>query len=225
MLARVINRVRVECYEIKLAFIKLKHRESIDFGNTKSFICDSFEHRYETYVKYVISTGVIDGSWLEFGVATGATTSKYVKIMPNEAKPLIGFDWFQGLPEKWAKHKKGTFSTAGTVPIVDGARMEIGLFEDTLPKFSAQEHKNISVLIIDCDTYSATKTIFNNLQHHIQVGTVIIFDEIHNGSGIYPEWYKHEYKAFLEFIEQNQLKFEWIAYVKNGEQASVRIIK
>jgi hypothetical protein len=80
-------------------------------------------------------------------------------------------------------------------------------------------------LIIDCDTYSATKTIFTHLKNQIQVGTIIIFDELHNGSENYPEWYLNEFKAFSEFIKENELEFEWLAYVSNGEQATARITR
>ena len=225
MMNKILNRVRLYKYKIRLVLIKFNSPESIDFGNSKSFECYSFEDRYETYIKYVCSLKIIEGLWLEFGVATGETTSRYVQLMPEKAKPLIGFDWFQGLPENWAKHKKGTFSTGGVIPNIDGARMEIGLFKNSLPKFTSINHEDISVLIIDCDTYSATKTIFTHLKNQIQVGTIIIFDELHNGSENYPEWYLHEFKAFSEFIKENELEFEWLAYVSNSEQATARITR
>ena len=45
------------------------------------------------------------------------------------------------------------------------------------------------------------------------------------GGTDYPEWYLHEFKAFSEFIKENELEFEWLAYVSNGEQATARITR
>ncbi len=212
-------------YSLSLSYsIKnLLPKEEIKFGNAKSFNCDSFENRYQTYVKYVCSHARQPGLWMEFGVATGETTRKYVQLMDAKDKPLYGFDWFRGLPEKWAKHKKGAFSTGGFVPTIDGAEFVVGLFEETLPNFIVQKKSKISVLIIDCDTYSATKTIFDYCGDRLQVGSILIFDEIHNGSGIYSAWANHEYRAFQEFVKNSKIKYEWIAYVENGEQAALRV--
>src|SRR3990167_480841 len=99
-----------------------------DFGKAKAFITHSFEERYKTYVRYVVEHAKLDGLWLEFGVATGMTTEKFVEYMPAKNKPLHGFDSFKGLPENWAAHQKGAFSTNGVVPNIPGATIHIGMF-------------------------------------------------------------------------------------------------
>jgi hypothetical protein len=179
-----------------------------------------FDERYDTYVRYVTSFCEVDGLWLEFGVGSGDSTKKYVEFMKEVAAdpPLYGFDSFYGLPENWSHHGVGTFSTNGVAPNVDGLEVISGMFEDTLPDFVAQHHEEpTSLLIIDCDLYSSTKTVFDNLKDNIVKGTVIIFDELYN----YPSWEDHEYKAFMEFVEEKDVKFKWIAYIKdNGQQAS-----
>ena len=48
----------------------------------------------------------------------------------------------------------------------------------------------------------------------------IVFDEYFN----YPNWQKHEFKAFQEFVAANGIKYEYIGYVTTLEQAAVRII-
>ena len=193
----------------------------INFGDAKKFSPSSFEERYNYYIKYTLTKAKIDGLWLEFGVATAQTTKKYVEFMPENNKPIYGFDSFLGLPENWAGHGKGAFSTKGQIPTVDGAKMIDGWFDNTLPKFMSENNKDISVLIVDCDVYSSTKTIFENCKNNIVEGTVIIFDEVHN----YNDWENHEYKAFMEFLEDKKAEFEWIGYVDNGEQASCIITK
>lgn len=198
---------------------------TIDFSNSKPFNCSSFDDRYETYVKYVLEHAKINGLWLEFGVATGDTTRHYVNMMPNECKPIFGFDSFYSLPEAWASHAPGACSTNGVIPQISGSEMIVGLFNETLPKFIETHNEKISVLIIDCDLYSSTKTIFDNCKRRIVEGTVIIFDEIHNGDGIYHEWENHEYKAFMEFVDEMKVQFRWIAHLPDGEQASCIITK
>lgn len=188
----------------------------MELKNSKKFICSDFENRYATYIKYTLEFVKISGMWLEFGVSTGQTTKKYVEYMPETDKPLYGFDSFEGIPENWAGHHKGAFTTHGKIPQIDNAQMIVGWFDDTLPKFIETKEKQIAVLIIDCDVYSSTKTIFDNCKNLIVPGTVIIFDEVYN----YSDYINHEYKAFMEFVKEKNVEFEWIAHVENGEQAS-----
>jgi hypothetical protein len=52
-------------------------------------------------------------------------------------------------------------------------------------------------------------------------GTVIVFDEYFN----YPGWENHEFKAFQEFVEQTNLKYEYLAYNRRHEQVAVKITR
>jgi hypothetical protein len=84
-----------------------------------------------------------------------------------------------------------------------------GWFDDTLPVWIEQNNdRPISLLRVDCDIYSSTKTIFSVLKPLIQSGTWIVFDELIGYRG----WKDHEYKAFMEFIEETNFKYEYIAY-------------
>jgi hypothetical protein len=198
---------------------------TIDFSGAVEFYPSSFDERYETFIKHALSFAKVDGLWLEFGVATGGTTRKYVSYMPEDQKPLYGFDWFNGLPENWASHSAGAFSVGGVVPAIEGAVMIDGLFSETLPGFISKQKKDISVLVVDCDLYSSTKTIFDNCKNNIVEGTVIIFDELHNGDGIYTDWADHEYKAFMEFVQECQVEYKWLGYLPHGEQAACIVTK
>lgn len=192
----------------------------IDFGKAKKFNCPNFENRYNTYIRYCVEQPNIDGMWLEFGVCKGKSTTKIVEMMPDEYKPLYGFDSFEGLPEDWwSFHKKGAFNVNGKVPIIEGTEMIKGWFNETLPSFLKGHNENISLLIVDCDIYSSTKDIFDFCGDRIKVGTVIMFDEYFN----YPKWEEHEHKAFMEFVERKNVKYEWLAYVENGEHCVCRI--
>jgi predicted O-methyltransferase YrrM len=192
----------------------------IDFKEAKEFMCPNFESRYNEYIRYCLSQVKNNGLWLEFGVCKGQSTQKIVSMMPDEYKPLYGFDSFEGLPEDWwGFHKKGAFNVNGKVPIIEGVEMVKGWFRDTLPSFLSTHKDDISLLIVDCDIYSSTKDIFDNCGNRIKRGTIIMFDEYYN----YADWDKHEHKAFMEFVERYDVKYEWVARVTNGEQCACRI--
>ena len=94
-----------------------------------------------------------------------------------------------------------------------------GWFDQTLPAFIKEEKKKamkevrnpnalqVALLHVDCDIYTSTKTIFDNLKQYIRAGTVIVFDELFN----YPAFREHELKALYELLkERPDLSFEWI---------------
>jgi hypothetical protein len=82
------------------------NRPEIDFGDARVFASRSFEERYNSYIKYVLSFARREGIWLEFGVSSGETTKKYVDFMDesqNHYMDLIHFLAFQrnGLNMRW----------------------------------------------------------------------------------------------------------------------------
>jgi hypothetical protein len=160
---------------------------------------------------------LVDGLLLEFGVASGRTIN-YIAELSKDQK-VFGFDWFQGLPESWRPgFSAGSF--AQEIPNVNGNVTLIhGLFEKTLPNFVAGCKEQISLLHIDCDLYSSTKTIFDNCLELIVPGSVIVFDEYFN----YPGWRQHEYRAFMEYIESSGRKFEYLGFVPTHQQVCLRI--
>tara|TARA_A100001201_G_C4087399_1_gene200969 strand:+ start:1210 stop:1935 length:726 start_codon:yes stop_codon:yes gene_type:complete len=179
-----------------------------------------------SYYKYCIDHVTVDGIWAEFGVYKG-TSSKYLSEMRKEKFPNLksdfhGFDSFEGLPEKWSgtKSKKGTFNT-GIVPSIPGVTFHKGWFKNTIPNFLEKNKENFAFIHVDCDIYSSTVDIFNNIKNRIIPGTVILFDELIG----YKAWEQHEYKAFMEFVKDNNVEFEWLAFVANAGQAACKITK
>jgi hypothetical protein len=169
------------------------------------------------------------GLYLEFGVYTGNTINI---ISQNKQDQIIyGFDSFEGLPEDWRnspndplKYLKGAFNINGNLPKVNNnVKLLKGWFSDTIPIFLKENkiQEKISFLHIDCDLYSSTKCIFDNLGIFLKKDTIILFDEFYN----YLNWEQHEYKAWSEFIELNpNIKFEYIGINVNHEQVAVRIV-
>jgi len=174
---------------------------------------------YET-LEFALDAVSIDGSYLEFGVFSGATISFIANKVDNN-QMIHGFDSFEGLPEDWGAAKKGTFNTDGTLPEVpDNVILHKGWFNQTLPEFLSQNNEVVAFLHADADLYSSTKTILDQLNDRIIKGTVIVFDEFFN----YPYWREHEYKAFIEFIEMTNRTFEYIAYTDRGYSVAVKFL-
>ncbi|MDQ3288180.1 MAG: class I SAM-dependent methyltransferase [Pseudomonadota bacterium] len=157
------------------------------------------------------------GMVLEFGVASGKSIDFIAKNLPQET--IYGFDSFEGLPEDWiSSYRKGHF--AQKVPqVADNVELVVGLFDETLPGFLARHPDDVSYLHIDCDLYSSTRSILQLLGGRIRAGTVIVFDEYFN----YPSWRQHEHKAFMEFVEERDVKFHFLGAVHSSVQASILI--
>lgn len=141
------------------------------------------------------------GLFLEFGVHKG--DSLVVLSSFTESK-FYGFDSFEGLPEDWRAPGDKSIFACDVPRHVESDKVELvqGWFNDTLPKFVEEHSGPVSFIHIDCDLYSSTKCIFDNLKDRISSGTVLLFDEIFG----YPGYEEHELKAFEEFLEETKFK-------------------
>lgn len=151
----------------------------------------------------------LDGHILDLGVYKGGSTRHLARIFPE--KTIHGFDSFEGLPEDWSHVLKGAFGDVkGILPDMPAnVRLYKGWFNDTLPVwFAGHRTKPISLLRIDCDIYSSTKTIFDVLEPLITHGTCIVFDELIGYRG----FKDHEYKAFSEFQARTGCEFEYVSF-------------
>jgi predicted O-methyltransferase YrrM len=189
------------------------------------------DHSYWEYLKYCIKQATSDGIWLEFGVGSGKSISFMAQNNPN-AK-IFGFDSFYGLPEDWVYsdkkvYKKESYSRNGIAPKLDFKNIElvIGPFEQTLPGFCEKIHKPASLIHIDCDLYSSTKSVLDTLHSAsmLKKGTIVLFDEFYN----YQNFEDYEYKAFVDFVSETKINYEWIAHTEsfvdwNGNQAALKI--
>jgi len=160
------------------------------------------------------------GLAMEFGVYSG-TTINY--IAANRDWEVHGFDSFEGLPEAWRDgFDRGTFKMDGLPEVRDNVRLHKGWFCDTLPAFLdalPDRQQPVAYLHVDCDLYSSTKTIFQELDRNIVPGTVIVFDEYFNYDG----WEDGEFKAFQEFVAQNKASYRYLTYNSVHQQVAVLI--
>ncbi len=165
------------------------------------------------------------GLFLEFGACFGASITL---IAQRTGATVHGFDSIEGLPESWetgsgeslAREGAGTYTTKGMLPPVPAnVALHVGVFEDRLPGFAASHPGPVSFIKMDCDLYSSTNTVFRHLGDRLVPGSVIVFDEYF----CYPEWRRHEYKAFQEFVGAQGVSYEYLAFSFFTGQAVVRI--
>jgi hypothetical protein len=159
-----------------------------------------------------------DGLYCEFGVGSGTT----IKHLASKTKHVIhGFDSFEGLPEDWRTgYSKGTFALPALPTVPAHVKLHKGWFNETLPVWAKENPGPMAFMHMDADLYSSTKTIFDILGDRIVPGTVIQFDEYFN----YPGWQGGEHKAFTEFVQARNVKFEYLGYCDVHEQVAVRIL-
>lgn len=159
------------------------------------------------------------GQVLEFGVATGRTLNQFAHWLPH--KTVYGFDGFDGLPEDWtSRMRKGFFARDRLPRVRKNCALVVGWFNETLPGFVEKHPEPIALLHVDCDLYSSTVTILNNLKNNIVPGTVIVFDEYIN----YPGWQLDEFRAWQEHCKMYGVKYEYIGRVSKHQKVAVRVL-
>lgn len=152
------------------------------------------------------------GTAIEFGVGNGNSLRRIAQKMP-----VIGFDSFEGLPERWRDgFEAGMF--ACQPPDVPNAALVRGWFKDTLPGFRFNPVVPIGLWHLDADLYSSTATILNHIGPHLTPGAYIVFDEYHGYPGADGA---HEQKAWREFVDRTNIKWSVIGH--GPEQWAIRI--
>ncbi len=166
-------------------------------------------------LSFALSAAAKDGLALEFGVGDGGS----LRHLGATGRQLHGFDSFEGLPEAWSGtfERAGKFSRKGMLPPVPAnVTLHKGWFDATLPDFLRVQPGPVAFLHVDCDIYSSTKTVFEHVTPRLSAGGIIVFDEYFN----YPNWERHEFKAFQEFIRDTGWSYRYFGFAqKNGHVA------
>ena len=157
-------------------------------------------------------------SYLEFGVYKGDSLRHWTTLLKNPDTFFHGFDSFEGLPEAWGPVDREYLNLKGVMPKFDDPRVKLfkGWFSDTLPGYlkTFKPRPNL-VIYLDADLYSSTAFVLQQLWPFMQVGTIIIFDELWDR--------EHELKAFNEFLDEHHLSIECLAATRTLSQAAFRI--
>lgn len=203
--------------------IRLASEESARYVIEHMRAVPNFDTDYDLHewvTKTQIDRGLMaHGLVLEFGVATGRTLNQFAHWLPH--KTVYGFDGFDGLPEDWtSRMRKGFFARKKLPKVKKNCQLVVGWFNETLPGFVQRRDEPVALLHVDCDLYSSTVTILENLKAQIVPGTVIIFDEYIN----YPGWQLDEFRAWQEFVKANSIKYEYIGRVSRHQKVAVRVL-
>ncbi|HQY40507.1 MAG: class I SAM-dependent methyltransferase [Chitinophagaceae bacterium] len=157
-------------------------------------------------------------TYLEYGVASGASFNWWLQNNQNPASQFYGFDTFEGLPENWGSfYKKGDMSSA--IPTTGDSRAQFikGLFQDKLKGFIGHQqdllHQQRRLVIhMDADLYSSTAFVLSMLYPFLKKGDIITFDEFSVPM--------HEFKAFYEFTHNFYITLKPVAAVNNFYQTA-----
>jgi tetratricopeptide (TPR) repeat protein len=153
----------------------------------------------------------------EFGVWNGVS----FQYLIDTFKKGFGFDTFNGIPEDWHNEPKGSYSSFGVVPKIEGGEFIVGKFEDTLSGFFSKEKPMASLINFDADLYSSTLCALNNSNKVIDEKTILIFDELI----LNDKWEEDEFKALNEFCDNLGYNYEVIAISFFSKQVAVKIKK
>ena len=206
-------------YDLSHQLKKRALEETIQFidKNMPNAMCFSPSPK-ERLLDYALSKISKKGDILEFGVRAGESITYIAQKLKD--RTIHGFDSFEGLPEEWEGHAflKSDFTQNGKIPIVPGnVILHKGWFDKTISEYN--NSNEIAFINLDCDIYSSTKTVLDELGNKITTGTIILIDDFFN----YRNWQQHQYKAFQEFVEKSNIKFEYLAF--NGKHGvCIRIL-
>lgn len=160
-----------------------------------------YQNRFEV-LRHAAAIAPTAGLVLEFGVASGSTIRCLAGSAALLDRMIYGFDWFEGLPEPWASYPRGQF--ACDIPEVpDNVELVVGEFSKTLTPFLDRHPGEAALVHIDCDLYSSTKVVLDQLTPRIVPGTVIVLDE-------YFIVVEHEQRAFHEWLETTGRKCQHV---------------
>jgi predicted O-methyltransferase YrrM len=177
-----------------------------------------FESREALLKDAIRKIANIPGRICEFGVYSGYT----LRLLADEApdRQVHGFDSFDGLPGDWRPgFPQGTFKTSVPNFTQQNIQLHIGWFDKTLPDFANKLSDQIALAHIDCDLYSSTKCVLENIIPRLAKGAILVFDEYFN----YPGWQEHEHKAMTEVINKFGLQIAYLGFTPKNEQVLIQV--
>lgn len=140
----------------------------------------------------------------EFGVYKGNSIRRMARLSPKTT--FVGFDSFRGFPEDGRVDWRQDFSVIDQPKVPPNVTLVPGWFEETVRPYFEASRVPLSMVHIDCDLYSSTKTVFDALGECglLRQGLVLMFDELINYEGFL--W--NEMLAFHRMLEKQGLGAE-----------------
>ena len=209
-----------------------------NFGAFKDILNSSdANHPYTRSIKWVFSLPklpkIFFNRWLFFDAVISLTDKSRpfyefgvwnaisFRYLINSFKKGFGFDTFNGIPENWHKEQKGSYSSFGEVPKIEGGEFIVGKFEDTLPNFFSKEKPMASLINYDADLYSSTLCALNYSNKVIDEKSILVFDEFLMNDN----WEEDEFKALNEFCKKSDYSYDIIAISLFTKQVALKLNK
>jgi len=172
-----------------------------------------------TLLDAAVDQAPASGLVLEFGVYHGLSLRQLARRVSG---PVHGFDSFEGLPEAWKSDEPvGSYSAHGRLPRMPShVKLHPGWFKDSLPVFVAEQTEKVRLIHIDCDLYSSTRTVLNEIYPLLRIGSILVFDEFLG----YPGYERHEFCAWHQFSKEFKVNYEYTGFTLMTRKAVLRII-
>ncbi|MES1219974.1 MAG: class I SAM-dependent methyltransferase, partial [Bacteroidota bacterium] len=196
--------------------------------NRKNFSYNDFfrpSRKYDDRIKgfqHVLETcdpaGEVPVTYMEFGVASGASFRWWLSNLKHKDSTFYGFDTFEGLPENWGLFfKKGDMSHQ--VAEINDSRHQFikGLFQETLGSFIKENAAELNsekrkIVHLDADLFTATLFVLTQLAPYFHKGDILIFDEFS-----VPD---HEFFALDIFQKSYYVKLKPLTAINNFYQCT-----
>lgn len=167
-------------------------------------------------LSFTMTEAPLDGLTMEFGVASGRSLNCIARAKAPRA--VYGFDGFTRLPEAWRPDfDQGAFAQPSLPKVEANEQLVAGLFGDTLSRFLGEHAGPARFIRIDCDLYRSTASVLEKLDRRKQPGAAFVFDEYFSYLG----WKHHEFKAWQEYTEANNLRYRCLGFFASHQQAAV----
>lgn len=164
----------------------------------------------------------LTGDYLEFGVSRGTSmalmTKALIKKQMDEVR-CFGFDSFEGLPPESADEGwvPGDFKSTEESTVaylkdhsLDLSRIHLikGWFSDTCNEHTLKkfEIKHAAIIMVDCDIYSASKTVFDFVAPLIHSSSIVICDDWGSGPNDGTPSQRTAFEQFLQATPSFQVR-------------------
>jgi len=139
------------------------------------------------------------------------------KIEPNI---LYCFENVKGLEEDWKDYKKGNLKNNFSMKFErKNVKLVIGDYKENIKKLLNENKQKCELVYLDCNTYNITKEVLNVLKERIVKDTILFIYDYFNYLG----WEEGQFKAFQEFVKENNIKYKYLAYEKYGYTVAIKI--
>lgn len=163
----------------------------------------------------------VEGDYLEFGVFTGSSFAAAIEISKENVIPrktscrFVGFDSFEGFGERSESDQAHPFFQDANFKtdfdsvnrrlshmLSDKNRVQLvkGFYDQTLKGHKPADYGigRAAVILVDCDTFSAAKCVFDFLPDALQEGTILLLDDLFGFKGSQSQGVNGAFKVFMD---------------------------